>query len=344
MKAVFLVIDYVPHQTLTIRKLTEDYGFAIQAYHVGQYNKSIPVIENFTTIQYESLKKQDILANILNFQPDIVVVAGWMISDFMWIAKKLRNQINIPIVSYSDTQYYGTFRQKINCLISPFYVRRAFSHIWVSGLYQFEYARRLGFNKKNIILNSLCADVDLFEKVDIEAKREKYPKNFLYIGRFSPEKGLDILVDAWNNIPNKKDWTLTLIGDGVLKETFKGNTSIIVKDFMGQQDLLNEIQNSGFFILPSLIEPWALVIHEAAIAGLPIICTNVCGTAPHFVIDDYNGFKVDENNSKQLQHVIEKVIEMPNEKLIDFSLKSRELGKQINSETSIKNLLQLIKI
>jgi len=42
------------------------------------------------------------------------------------------------------------------------------------------------------------------------------------------------------------------------------------------------LENSGCFILPSRYEPWALVIHEAACAGLPIICTNVCGTVDHF--------------------------------------------------------------
>lgn len=343
MKAVFLIIDYVPHQELTIRKLAEENNCEILAYHVARFNKSIPEIKNFKTSLYSDSTKESIFNSIVQFKPDIVIVAGWMIKEYVWIAKKLRSSIDVPVVSYSDTQWYGTIRQKINALISPFHVRKAFSHIWVAGLYQFEYARKLGFKKENIILNSLTADVDLFRKISLESKEKKYPKNFLYIGRFSPEKGLDILVSAWNDISNKKDWTLTLIGDGILKDKFLNKDSIIVKDYMNQKELLVEIENSGCFVLPSIVEPWALVLHEAAVSGLPIICTNICGAAPHFVIDNHNGFKVDPNNLSQMKAALESIISMDDKKLLEFSIVSRELGLHITPEISINSLKQLVR-
>jgi len=343
MKAVFLIIDYVPHQELTIRKLAEEHNCEILAYHVARFNKSIPKIKNFKSTLYTDSSKETILNTVIQFKPDVVVVAGWMIKEYIWVAKKLRSSLDVPIVSYSDTQWYGTIRQKINALISPFHVKKAFSHIWVAGLYQFEYARKLGFKKESIILNSLTADVDLFQKISIESKEKKYPKNFLYIGRFSPEKGLDILVSAWNDISNKKDWTLTLIGDGVLKEKFLNEDSIIVKDYMNQKELLLEIEKSGCFVLPSIVEPWALVLHEAAVSALPIICTNICGAAVHFVIDNYSGFKVSPNDVSQMKVALERIISMDNKKLLDFSLRSRELGLQITPEISISSLKQLVK-
>lgn len=342
MKAVFLIIDYVPHQVLTIKNLISSHNADVLAFHVGRFNDTVPKLNNFQTIQYNSFKKQDIFNQIIGYKPNIVVVAGWMIPEYIWIAKRLKNELDIPIVSYSDTQWYGTIRQKINALISPFHVKKAFTHIWVAGIYQFEYARRLGFKKENILFNSLSADTELFRTIDIEKKKYNYPKNFIYIGRFSEEKGLHNLIDAWEKISDKKGWSLTLIGDGHLKDDFVNDNSITIYDYMNQEHLLNELQKSGCFILPSIHEPWALVLHEAAVAGLPIICTNVCGAAPHFVLDNYNGLTVAPKSSEAIQKAMEKIICLDDNELIKYSSRSREFGKKINPEISLQSLINII--
>ena len=338
MKAVFLIIDYVPHQLLTIKNLIEKNHAEVYAYHVGRFNKSVPKFENFKTTAFKTLDKRIILEQIQEINPDIVVVAGWMIPDYVWVAKRLKQKLSIPIVSYSDTQWYGTTRQKINAFISPFHVRKAFTHIWVAGIYQFEYARRLGFNKEKIIFNSLTADTKLFETIAIEKKEEDYPKNFIYIGRFAEEKGLKYLITAWEKIKFKNNWTLTLVGDGELKSEFSSCKNVIIKDHMSQEDLLHEMQNAGCFVLPSIHEPWALVIHEAAAAGLPIICTETCGAAPHFVINNYNGKIIKPKSSNSLQTAMEEIMNMTSSELIDFSAKSRLLSTSINPEISIQCL------
>jgi glycosyltransferase involved in cell wall biosynthesis len=107
-----------------------------------------------------------------------------------------------------------------------------------------------------------------------------------------------------------------------MKDEISKHNDIIVKDYMSQENLLLEMQNSGAFILPSTFEPWALVLHEAASAGLPIICTDVCGASPHFVINNYNGYKV-KPDTTLLKNAIEKLISKTDEELLDFSYNSR---------------------
>ena len=107
---------------------------------------------------------------------------------------------------------------------------------------------------------------------------------------------------------------------------------------MSQEDLLHEMQNAGCFVLPSIHEPWALVIHEAAAAGLPIICTETCGAAPHFVINNYNGKIIKPKSSNSLQTAMEEIMNMTSSELIDFSAKSRLLSTSINPEISIQCL------
>lgn len=47
-------------------------------------------------------------------------------------------------------------------------------------------------------------------------------KNFIYVGRLSKEKNIDILLNAFNNIKDKgKDWGLIIVGDGPYRESLE---------------------------------------------------------------------------------------------------------------------------
>jgi glycosyltransferase involved in cell wall biosynthesis len=342
MRAVFLIINYMPHQLVTINTLIETYQLEIHS--IAFKNNTTPPenTQYLKTYNLEDFSRPILLKTIVSLQPEIMVVAGWAVPDFVWAAKQVRKKLNIPVVSYSDTQWMGTWRQQVNTLISPWHLKNAFTHLWVAGMYQYEYARRLGFAKHKIIYNSLSCDLNLFKKVSLDHKLGNYPKNFLFVGRFVEVKGLDILLNAWKQISDKKGWTLTLIGQGHLKDQIKANNELIVKDFMPQAQLLNEMAHAGCFVLPSTFEPWALVLHEAAVAGLPIISTNVCGAASHFVIPGYNGYQVNPN-IKDLKEAMEKIIDLELVELIRYSKNSQNLGNLISPEFGGAQLMSVIK-
>jgi glycosyltransferase involved in cell wall biosynthesis len=343
MKVVFLIIDYVPHQILSIKSISDKGNASILAFHVQKFINYIPKdIPNFITQHYLSNSKETILNNLIDFNPDIVISAGWMIPEYNWLCKRIKKTIDIPIVAYSDTPWYGRIKQKINTVLSPFILKKTFTHIWVAGIRQYEYARRLGFSNEQIIFNSLSADVNTFHCVSLESKKIKYPKNFIYIGRYIELKGLRNLMKAWSLIEDKKDWTFTLVGEGEMKNELVDNGNFIVKNYMSQDLLLKELQNSGCFVLPSLRENWGLVIHEAAASGLPIICTETCGSVPHFVINNYNGFIVENNSISDLKLKMEKVINLDSLTLLNFGIRSRYLSNSITPEIHAASLLQLL--
>jgi glycosyltransferase involved in cell wall biosynthesis len=341
VRAVFLVINYMPHQVVSMKAFIK-YGHAeVHAFHFKENTEPPESNRNLKTYSLTQFSRIELLDKIKNINPEIMVVAGWAVSEFVWVAKKIKQELGIPVVTYSDTQWLGTWRQRINTLISPYHLKKAFSHAWVSGIYQFEYARRLGFNKRDIIYNALSCDVELFNKVSITAKREQYPKNILFIGRFVQVKGLDLLLEAWSRIKNKNGWTLTLVGDGPMKKSFINYNDIVIKDYMPQSMLINEMQNAGCFVLPSTFEPWALVIHEAAAAGMPLVVTDKCGAAPHFVIDGYNGYRVGANVNS-LQKGLEKIINADTHTLLNFSERSKKLSNRITPEIGSAELLSVL--
>lgn len=341
MKIVFLVANYMPHQLVSIKSILKTNGIEVHAFSYKAPHDFDEVIPNLVTYKVSDFSHKSFYDEIIAINPELMVVAGWGIKDFVWMSKKIKTKLDIPIVAYSDTQWLATFKQKVNCLISPFHVKKAFTHLWVAGVYQFEYARRLGFNKTNIIYNSLSCDMDLFRTVSLDHKRKSYPKNFLFVGRFVSVKGLDLLVNAWDLISDKKGWTLTLIGDGVLKERFAQNDNIIIKDFMPQKMLITEIEASGCFVLPSVFEPWALVLHEAAAAGLPIIATNACGAVPHVLINNYNGYTVD-TTVKSIQAALTQIIDKNLAELMVMGNNSRYLAESITPELGSAQLLSIL--
>lgn len=343
MKIAFLVGSYVPHQLASINSLIDNYDCEILSYSISEKFKFIPEKkDNFHPVLFKEKAKEVIFQEIIDFDPTLLVVAGWMIKDYVWLAKKIKKNTDIRIVAMSDTPFYGTLKQKINTIVSPFHLKKAFHYLWVSGIRQYDYARKLGFENSRIVFNSLSADNKLFYKVSIENKVNNYPKNFTYIGRFSEEKGLQFLVKAWNAINEKKGWTLTLIGDGTLKSSLQQYEDIIVKDYMPQDSLLKELENTGCFVLPSLHEPWALVIHEAACAGVPIICTEECGAAPHFVINKYNGYQVKKADYRDLAEKMSQIMNLMSSDLIEMSYNSRILSNSINPEITAASLVSIV--
>jgi glycosyltransferase involved in cell wall biosynthesis len=110
---------------------------------------------------------------------------------------------------------------------------------------------------------------------------------------------------------------------------------------MPQSELIKEIEQAGCFVLPSVFEPWALVIHEVAASGLPIIATNVCGAAPHFVISGYNGYQI-APSVESIKRALEKVMALSEVQLIQFSENSKKLAESITPELGAAQLMSIL--
>jgi glycosyltransferase involved in cell wall biosynthesis len=331
---LYLYAELQPYVIIVLRELAKD-----AAVHVVHWDKrrltpyEPPEIEN---VRYYPRSRfhgvNDLVRFALEIEPAIVYTSGWMDKTYLLACCCLRKRLGIPVVAGSDTQWRGG-KQHLNVLASPFLHRRAFSHIQISGVRQQEYARRLGFDNQHILLHNYSADVEKFFQIDLREKARAYPKRFLFIGRFAAVKGLRFLIEAWERVADKKGWTLTLIGNGPEKERLAGREGVELLDFMDQESLREEMRTSGCFILPSVSEPWGVALHEAAAAGLPILASNVCGAAPHLVIDGYNGWTFAPGSAAGIKQAMEKVIGSDTGTLITMSERSRVLSRRITPET-----------
>ena len=341
---VFFNLAVMPYHVAVFRALIRK-GYRCVVYWWGKAPKTLyraPKMDGLTQInRFDFDNANTLYQNAAEWSPVCVVCAGWMDKGFNEACVKFKSH-DIPTLAMSDTQWRGG-KQWINRLMSPFRHKRYFDYIWAAGLLQYDYARKLGFDSRHILLNCFSGDTEVFLQVSLEEKSLVYPKRFLFVGRFVEVKGIDILLTAWNSIKDKKGWSLELIGDGPLKEKYrKDYPDIIIKDFMPQKELVREAANAGCFVLPSRFEPWALVIQEFASAALPVVCTCQCGASRHFVLNGYNGFTVEANDATAMADAMTKIINATDSYLLTMSERSRQLALSVTPDFVADTLLSIL--
>jgi glycosyltransferase involved in cell wall biosynthesis len=117
------------------------------------------------------------------------------------------------------------------------------------------------------------------------------PPSFLFAGRVVVEKGIYELANAWRMYVqrNTNPWRLKICGTGPLSEILTGLPHTELLGFVQPSQLPEVMARASVLVLPSLKEPWGLVVHEAAQSGLGLLLTTACGAGDYFLRDGHNG-------------------------------------------------------
>ncbi len=128
---------------------------------------------------------------------------------------------------------------------------------------------------------------------------------YIYVGRLSSEKNVEELINNFNVLGN----TLYVVGDGPMAEHLKNKANQNIK-FLGHvnnSDLHKIYRMADVFILPSLSEPWGLVVEEALTSGLPLIVSDRVGCKNDLVIALGTGivFSVSNGGKTMIDAILE---------------------------------------
>ncbi len=133
----------------------------------------------------------------------------------------------------------------------------------------------------------------------------------IYVGRLIWKKGVDVLLRAMKHVVETRSARLVVAGDGVERpklETLAAELGIADRvDFPGflQPDELPEwYAAADVFTLPSLTEPWGVVVMEALAAGLPVVVTELVGCHPDVVNDPRVGSVVPPGKPEPLAEAL----------------------------------------
>ena len=285
------------------------------------------------------------LANLLEeLQPEVIFCAGWLDKGYISILKDIRGPKKVLTM---DNQWRGTLRQHIASLASPFNFIRMFDEIWVPGKKQKKFAKKLGFKKKQIKTGFYSADLEYFNGIYnrcIGFKTDHFPHVFLFLGRYVPEKGIDILVEAFEELQNENenDWELHCVGTGKLRSEYLDTQKIKHLGFVQPYELEGPISKAGVFVLPSTFEPWGLVVHECAAAGMPMILSEAVGSADQFA-NEGNAIIIKPGSKAQLKHALSSFMSKSDEDLIAMARSSVEIGQSLTPAMWAESLFSFLE-
>jgi glycosyltransferase involved in cell wall biosynthesis len=134
----------------------------------------------------------------------------------------------------------------------------------------------------------------------------------LYVGRLVPEKGVELLLDAWPGVTG--DATLVVVGDGPLAERARRTPRVRLLGTLPRPSLAVVYAAAEFALLPSIPtprfrEPWGLVCNEAMHQGRPVIASDSVGAvAGGLVRDGETGLVVRSGDPDALRRAIEQLL------------------------------------
>jgi len=116
-----------------------------------------------------------------------------------------------------------------------------------------------------------------------------------YLGRFSPEKGVRFLIEAWGAIAQTHPtWRLRLIGSGPDEAQLRAQAAQVdaaIEFLPPVTDAMAALRDASIVVLPSLTEGLPLVMAEAMALGLPVLATD-CSAGVRLLSEDGRAARV----------------------------------------------------
>jgi len=200
---------------------------------------------------------------------DEVIIGGW---DTVpnWIAVLLAPKRKTSVVVESSIFESSTAGYK-SCLKRLFLknVQKAYA----SGQPHKRLLEALGF-KGQIIITKGVGIFNIVPQPQFTAHTSVC--KFLYVGRLVKVKNLEFIINIFNRHPELE---LSIIGFGVEEIRLKSIACDNIR-FLGaiaNIELSKYYQAADVFILPSVSEPWGLVVEEALNNGLPVMVSDKVG-------------------------------------------------------------------
>jgi len=110
------------------------------------------------------------------------------------------------------------------------------------------------------------------EKEIYEVKRKKFNNRIGFIGRFTKEKNLNLLIACKRLLEG-----LELVVIGGENETREENKNIIWKGVLQKDEIICELRECDYLVVPSMTEGLPFVILEAMNIGIPCIYSRIIG-------------------------------------------------------------------
>ena len=197
--------------------------------------------------------------------------------------------------------------------------RRIFRHseaVLAYGEHVRRFVASIRGRDSDVFVAPQCVEPDLFRRTvsaeEVAAFRAAHGLGdgplVLYAGRLVPEKGVEVIAQAWPAV--SAEATLVVVGDGPLADRIAGLPRTRALGPLPRPELPVAYAASAFALLPSIPtprfkEPWGLVCNEAFEQARPMIATTAVGAvAGGLVRDNETGLVIAPNDPSALTRAL----------------------------------------
>lgn len=368
MRIAFVTNLRAPYRTLQLNEYSKIEDVTLTAYYTDLANENRDWKVNEATGYTEvDLTKYKILraCSFLNKKlitivkkNDLIILGGYekityiLISIMCKILKK-------PTILFYDGISIDRLDKKENIIkksIKKIVINNS-NYIMGNGkVSEIYFSRNFNYPLNNIYNQYLSVDSN---KINfLFNQKEKYRKEYreklnickdnkvlIYSGRLISIKNVESVVQAISKI-KRKDIILLITGGGELEDEIMnlskrlGVKTIITGFISEQEELFKHYFVGDALILPSVYEPWGLVVNEAMSAGLPVLVSKICGCSLDLVKSGENGYLIDPYDVNNIAKNIENVLFSRNIKILGVN--SRNIISKWTYENSKKELSSIL--
>lgn len=250
-----------------------------------------------------------VLGRLRRFRPDVVLVGGWNQPAF-WQALLYARVARVPLVVWVESTARDERAGRGPAELAKRAVIRSAAAFVVPGRAAEEYVRSLGAERIAVAPNAI--DLGIFgrrveNRSELRARLGVDGVTFLCVSRLSPEKGVDVLVRAFDGVPGE----LAVVGDGPDRERVAAlaGPSVRLLGRIERDELVDWYAAADAYVMPSRSETWGMAMQEAAAAGLPLIASEAPGAGYDLIEVGVNGFRVPVEDVEALREVMLRVAE-----------------------------------
>lgn len=260
-------------------KEIEDLGYAI-VYRLPIYkvfSSRYPIIKKNRKYQemMEKLQNENIDFCMLNTRFQLTSLVGAK------FAKK--HQIPMCLIEHGTSHF--TVYHKILDFFGHMYEHLLTHHMkrYVKEFYGVSKAcckwlEHYKIKAKGVLYNAIDEkEYDLYQE---QVKKNNNKIRILFAGRLIKDKGILLLVEAYQNLQKKyTNIELTIVGDGPLYNELKEDKQLSLLGKLEHEEMMKQYAKADIFINPSYSEGLPTTVLEAGLMKCAVVATNVGGTS-----------------------------------------------------------------
>lgn len=235
-----------------------------------------------------------------------------------------RSQTAVPAAVLTFHRLVKTWEKQVNCYL-------ALTHFARSKFIE------AGFSRHKIVVKPNFA-------TGISTSESKAGRTYaLFVGRLSPEKGIDRLLEAWQKLG---DIPLKMVGDGPSMDRVKefaqdAGGRLEILGWRTRDEVQKLMQGARFLVFPSQwYEGFPLTLAEAFACGTPVIASRL-GAMAELVMDGQTGLHFEAGNTESLAGKIKWAWAHPREMEGMGDHARREYEKKYTAEKNYAALMEI---